>query len=111
MAEVTRLMGVGQTAEVAKRVGFFISTVNTGATLAGPGNVAVRVSGASCTLGSTFDLGDRVLIVAVTNLALSPPAGQNFGFASVSADYTVTAGVAREFFKFSATTWWAIGSA
>lgn len=110
MAAVERLMGVGMTAEVAKRCGFFIGTVNTGATLQGPGNVYARVSGATCTLGSGFDLGDIVNIAAVVTVSLNPPAGQNFGNASVSAIHTIEAGQARSFMKFSATTWWALSS-
>ena len=74
MAQDIDLMGVGVTAEVAKRVGFFMHSANDAETLVGPGNKIVYASADSLILGDGFAPGDVVIIAPTTACSVSPGA-------------------------------------
>lgn len=104
MASVDRLMGVGQSAELAKRTGFFIKTaVSTDSSINGPANFIVRVSCESLNLGSGFDLGDMVYILPVTAATLAA-AGCGFNISGASVA-NLTAGYPKVAVKFSPSIW------
>lgn len=105
MASPERLMGLGINAEVAKRIGFFTTTVDGGSTLQGPGNIAVRASGASINLASSFDVGDEVIVFAVTACSVVPDSGSRINLQTTASAALVTAGVTKRFFRFSNTAW------
>lgn len=104
MAKVEDLMGVGASPEVAKRTGFFISTVvSTGTTIDGPGNHIVRVSTESLNLGTDFVPGDMVLIMPVTAATLAAAScAFNAGAASVA---NLTAGYPKLAVKTGLNAW------
>lgn len=109
MAAVERLMGVGVSPEEAKRTGFFIATVATAGSVNGPGNFIVRASGESLNLGSGFDLGDMVMVMFVTTGTCYPASSDQFNLKTTASGMVCTAGVAKNFVKYSATQWMVSG--
>lgn len=115
MAAVERLMGVGQTAEVAKRVGFFVPAVVSDGlahTFKGPGNYMLVVSAAtsSITLDDSFDIGDIVIVAAHAAVSLYPGTASFIWPTSVGAVHAVSADVCRMFVRTGNTAWQAISS-
>lgn len=115
MAAVERLMGLGMTAELAKRVGFFMQTPITAQesrTINGPGNQAIVVSNATASLilGTGFDIGDQVIVAAHTAVSLYPSPNEIIWPTSAGAVHAVSADVARMFMKFTASVWNVISS-
>lgn len=111
MAAVERLMGVGQTAEVAKRTGFFIETLG-GGTLQGPGNFQVMATtSVTINLGSSFDIGDVVMVAAVgVTVQVAPDAGSRLNAKTTAQSFVVSAGQGNIFFRHSPTQWLMIRS-
>lgn len=112
MSTPDRLMGVGQSPEVAKRVGFFIASAanGTGAdarTLNGPGNILIVVSNASASivLGSQFDIGDEVYVIAHTGVSLYPASDSFIWPTSAGVARAVTSGVNKSLIKTSQLVW------
>ena len=107
MATPERLMGVGLSAELAKRIGFFIDNVTDGLpfTSKGPCNRVIVVSAAtsSISLDDSHDIGDMVVVVA--HEAVSLYAGTT-GFiwpTSAGVSHIVTADVSRLLIKTRST--------
>lgn len=110
MAKTERLMGVGMSDELSKRVGFFMpGTLNTGQTINGPGNFIAVVSGESLQLGSNFDLGDIVKVLMVTTGSVYPAASDTIHFKATASALVVTADVTKEFIKVSVNSWIVLG--
>lgn len=111
MADVRRLMGLGMAPELAKRVGFFVDTVEN-TTLRGPGNYMVRVSTSATVQLSGFDIGDQVVICAAAGaVSVAPDAASVIWPTSAGVAHQVTAGVAKTFLRLSNTEWWIMTSA
>lgn len=107
MSTPERLMGVGVTAEVAKRAGFFIQSVVGGALLKGPGNVLAYIIDTASTnsvrLDPSFDLGDVVTVFASVQTSVVPGAGEKIGILATNTNATCS--VSRSFMKISSTHW------
>ena len=110
MAAVERLMGLGMAPELARRVGFFVQTVE-GGTLQGPGNFYVKASStATLVLSANFDIGDIVVVGAAATTPVSPDAASVIWPTSAGVAHNVSSGVARAFMRFSKTEWFVISS-
>lgn len=110
MGAVERLMGLGQSPGLAARVGWFIQTVATAATVNGPGNIVVRASGESLNFGSNFDLGDVVQVMMVTTGTVYPASSERFGLKTTASGLVCTAGVTKYFTKMSNQDWLVTGT-
>lgn len=109
MSSVEQLMGVGETAEIAKRSGFFVSTISGSGTLKGPGNQIVKVSGTGLALDQSFAIGDIVIAMFVTNGTISA-ASCGFNISAVSV-LDATAGFPKMLVKNAQDNWMHIKSA